>query len=58
MNVDLSLKTVANHPDPQYTTGLLIGLIITILSAAVILYRAKKNIRPQSDSGYKDVIRE
>ncbi len=40
---DLSLKTVANHPDPQYTTGLLIGLVITLLSAAVILYRAKKS---------------
>ncbi len=39
---DLSIKTVANHPDRPYTTGLLAGLIITILSAAVILYRAKK----------------
>ena len=29
---DLSIKTVANHPDPEYTTGLWIGLAVSILS--------------------------
>ncbi len=42
MDVDLSLKTVANHPDRPYTTGLLVGASITVLSAAVILYRARR----------------
>ena len=42
-HTDLSIKTVANHPDAPYTTGLLIGLIITVLSAVVILYRAKRS---------------
>ena len=39
---DLSLKVVANHADPQYTTGLWIGLVISCLSAAVLLFRAKR----------------
>ena len=43
MNVDLALKTVANHPDQPYTTGLLIGLGITLVSGAVILWRAKRS---------------
>ena len=43
MNVDLSLKIVANHPDSQYTTGLLIGAVITVLSGLLILIRAKKS---------------
>ncbi len=43
ITVDLSLKTVANHPDRPYTLGLTVGLLITLLSAAVILYRAEKS---------------
>ncbi len=43
MEVDLALKTVANHPDSQYTTGLLIGAVISVLSGLLILIRAKKS---------------
>ena len=43
MDVDLALKIVANHPDRPYTTGLLIGAVITVLSGILILYRAKKS---------------
>ena len=43
MDVDLALKTVANHPDRPYTTGLLIGAAVTVLSGVLILFRAKKN---------------
>lgn len=43
MDVDLALKTVANHPDRPYTTGLLIGAVITVLSGILILFRAKKS---------------
>lgn len=43
MNVDLALKTVANHPDKPYTTGLVIGAAITVLSGILILLRAKKS---------------
>ena len=43
MNVDLALKTVANHPDKPYTTGLVIGAVITVLSGILILLRAKKS---------------
>ena len=39
---DLSIKTVANHLDQAYTTGLLIGLIITVISGILILLRARK----------------
>lgn len=42
IDVDLAAKTVANHPDQPYTTGLLIGMVITLLSAAVLIFRAKK----------------
>ena len=37
---DLSIKVVANHPDRPYTTGLLIGLIITLLTGAFLIFRA------------------
>ena len=40
---DLSIKTVANHPDRPYTTGLLIGAVVTVLSGILILLRAKKS---------------
>lgn len=41
---DLSIKTVANHPDQPYTTGLLIGAIISTISGILIVFRAwKKN---------------
>lgn len=40
MDVDLALKTVANHPDRLYTTGLIIGAVITVLTAAVLIKRA------------------
>ena len=40
--VDLSIKTVANHPDQPYTTGLLIGAVITLVSAILIILRAAK----------------
>ena len=37
---DLSIKVVANHPDRPYTTALLAGLIITLLTAVVLILRA------------------
>ena len=40
---DLSIKTVANHPDRPYTTGLLIGAVVIVLSGILILLRAKKS---------------
>ena len=43
--VDLSIKTVANHPDQPYTTGLLIGALITLISGVLILVRASKKPR-------------
>ena len=43
MEVDLALKTVANHPDSPYTTGLMIGAAISALSGILILIRAKKS---------------
>ncbi|MBQ4511446.1 MAG: hypothetical protein II969_00530 [Anaerolineaceae bacterium] len=39
---DLSIKVVANHLDQPYTTGLLIGSVISILTAAFLLIRARK----------------
>ncbi len=41
-HTDLAIKTVANHPDAPYTTGLAIGLAVTLLSAAVLVWRAKR----------------
>ncbi|MBQ6509881.1 MAG: hypothetical protein IJI07_10450 [Flexilinea sp.] len=40
---DLSIKIVANHPDRPYTTGLLIGAAVSVLSGILILVRAKKS---------------
>jgi hypothetical protein len=40
---DLSIKVVANHPDKPYTTGLLIGTIISVISAVLILFRANRD---------------
>lgn len=37
---DLTIKTVANHPDQPYTTGLLIGAVVSLISAAIIIYLA------------------
>ena len=42
---DLSIKVVANHPDPAYTRGLLIGLAVTIISAAGVLARAAIKVK-------------
>ena len=42
---DLSLKTVANHPDRPYTTGLLIGFAVTAATAVLLILRAKKSSR-------------
>ena len=39
---DLSIKTVANHADRPYFTGLLIGLLITLTTAALLARRLKK----------------
>jgi len=39
--VDKSIKLIANHPDPTYTTWLLIGFVITILSFIVIIILTK-----------------
>lgn len=39
---DLSIKVVANHPDRPYTTGLLIGTAVTLLTAVFLIIRAKK----------------
>ena len=36
---DLSIKVVTNHPDRPYTTALLAGLIITLLTAVVLILR-------------------
>jgi len=33
---DLTIKTVANHHDPSYTNGLLIGMAITILTVILL----------------------
>ena len=43
--VDLSIKTVANHPDQPYTTGLLVGALITLISGVLIVLRAMKKPR-------------
>lgn len=45
---DLSIKTVANHPDQTYTTGLLIGAAVSIISAAFLLFRVyREENRPE-----------
>ena len=44
---DLSIKIVANHPDQPYTTGLLVGAIISAVSAALLLFRAIKAAETQ-----------
>ena len=37
---DLSIKTVANHPDQPYTTGLLAGAAVSLISAVFLIIRA------------------
>ena len=44
-HTDLTIKTVANHPDQPYTTGLLIGTIITILTVIVLIFRVIRESR-------------
>ena len=39
---DLSIKTVANHPDTPYTTGLIVGLAVTVVSGVVLIWRARR----------------
>ena len=39
---DLAIKTVNNHPDPEYTQGLLIGLIISVLSGIILLVLVRR----------------
>ena len=39
---DLSIKIVANHPDQPYTTGLLIGLLVTVVTAVLLIVRLKR----------------
>ena len=46
--VDLSLKTVANHPDRPYTTALLIGCAVSLITAAVLLICVRRHERNQA----------
>jgi len=39
-SVDLSIKVVANHPDPVYTTSLLAGAIISVISLLILFFLA------------------
>lgn len=39
---DLSIKVVANHEDPVYTTGLLIGFCVTVVSGVLLVVLAKR----------------
>jgi len=43
--VDLSIKVVANHPDPPYTTALGIGTVVSLVSIAVLLFLAWREVR-------------
>ena len=43
---DLSIKTVANHPDEPYTNGLLIGLAVTVITAVLLLVRVYRAANP------------
>jgi hypothetical protein len=45
--VDLAIKVVGNHPDPPYVMMITIGLAITIITGAGLLYLARKE-RPTS----------
>ncbi len=45
---DLSIKTVNNHADPQYTSGLLIGLSVTVLTALVLLLLVWREARQKN----------
>jgi hypothetical protein len=44
-DVDLSLAYVANHPDPPYTVALIVGLVISVLSLAILSWLAFKERR-------------
>ena len=41
-HTDLTIKIVANHPDQPYTTGLLIGAAVSIISGILIIFRVWK----------------
>jgi hypothetical protein len=41
--VDLARVTVANHPDPAYTNLLWIGLLVSLVSGAVLVLLARKD---------------
>ncbi len=49
--VDLSLKVVGNHPDPAYFRVLGIGLAVTVLTAAFLIFMAWRT-RPRAEAGY------
>ncbi len=38
--VDLTNKLIANHPDPAYTTALLAGLVVSLLTLAALIFLA------------------
>ena len=44
-HTDLTIKTVANHPDRPYTTGLLIGAAVSLISAIIIILRTREGDR-------------
>ena len=39
---DLSIKIVSNHPDPTYTTGLIVGCVITVCMAVLLIFLSRK----------------
>ncbi len=47
--VDLTLKVVGNHPDPEYTTMLAIGAAVSALSLAALIILWVREIRTAND---------
>ena len=42
-HTDLTIKTVANHPDQPYVTGLMIGAAVSLLTALYLIIRSVKD---------------
>ena len=40
--VDLSIKVIANHPDPQYITMLILGGCISLISLVFLIVMASR----------------
>lgn len=53
---DLTIKVVANHADPPYTTALLIGasisLLTVIIMALLVIYENRQRKQPRKDSNF------